>query len=186
MVTDLSLETRAGLPETLRVLLAEYPREAWESEPHFSGLVSMWLGMHQGFRRSMDVLRNDAESLLAGNLEPAIFARRLVQVGSQFVDHLHGHHHIEDQHYFPLLMAREKRLEHGFQILDSDHQALDKHIADFATSANVTLRAMAEGNLGDKAGVHHGQLLRFETFLDRHLTDEEDLIVPVILRHGVR
>ena len=32
----LDLETRSGLPEAMRILLAEYPREAWEADPNFS------------------------------------------------------------------------------------------------------------------------------------------------------
>ncbi len=174
-----SLETRAGLPEAMRVLLAEYPREAWEADPNFSGLVAFWLQMHQGFRRELDVMRSDTELLLDGKLEAVRFAPRLAQIGRQFVEHLHGHHHIEDNHYFPLLVARERRLEHGFQILDSDHQALDTHIAAFVGHANGVLQ-------GGEAGAFHAHLLQLESFIDRHLTDEEDLIVPVILRHGER
>jgi hypothetical protein len=30
----------------------------------------------------------------------------------------------------------------------------------------------------------HGELARFQTFLDRHLTDEEEIVVPVVLHHG--
>lgn len=174
---SLDLETRSGLPEAMRILLAEYPREAWEADPNFSGLVAFWLHMHQGFRQGLAVMREDAEKLLDGTLEREAFGPRLARVGGQFVEHLHGHHHIEDNHYFPLLMAREKRLEHGFQILDSDHQALDKHIAAFVGHANGVLQ-------GGEAGAFHAHLLQLESFIDRHLTDEEDLIVPVILRHG--
>ena len=30
---DLPIETRPGLPDALRVLLRDYPREAWEQDP---------------------------------------------------------------------------------------------------------------------------------------------------------
>ncbi len=176
---SLDLETRSGLPEAMRILLAEYPREAWEADPNFSGLVAFWLQMHQGFRQGLAVMRDDAEKLLDGTLERAAFGPRLARVGGQFVEHLHGHHHIEDNHYFPLLVARERRLEQGFQILDSDHQALDTHIAAFVGHANGVLQ-------GGEAGAFHAHLLQLEKFIDRHLADEEDLIVPVILRHGER
>jgi hemerythrin-like domain-containing protein len=176
---DFKLETRLGLPEAMRVMLAEYPREAWEADPHFSGLVEFWLQMHQGFRQGLAVMRGDTERLLDGTLERAAFGPRLMQVGSQFVEHLHGHHHIEDDHYFPLLVARERRLEQGFQILDADHQALDGHIAAFVGGANGVLQ-------GGEVGAFHAQLLQLEKFIDRHLSDEEDLIVPVILRHRER
>jgi hemerythrin-like domain-containing protein len=107
-------------------------------------------------------------------------------VGSQFVENLQGHHHIEDNHYFPLLVARERRLEQGFQILDADHHALDAHIAEFVSGANGALRVVAAGAFRAEADAFHVQLTRFSGFLERHLADEEDLIVPVILRHGAR
>ncbi len=170
------------------MLLAEYPREAWAADPHFSGLVEFWLQMHQGFRNGVAAMKRDAEAVLDGKLAPAAFASRLSRVGGQFVEHLHGHHHIEDDHYFPLLVARERRLEQGFQILDADHQALDGHIAEFVGGANGVLRAVATGAgvYRDEAGAFHAQLVKFSGLLERHLADEEELIVPVILRYGER
>jgi iron-sulfur cluster repair protein YtfE (RIC family) len=185
-MSDHELETRSGLPKALRVLLADYPREAWEADPNFSGLVAFWLQMHQGFRDGLAVMTRDAEQLLDGRLAPETFAPRLSRVGGQFVEHLHGHHHIEDHHYFPLLAAREKRLSQGFQILDADHHALDAHIAGFVGEANGVLRGVAAGAFRDEAGGLHAQLVRLGGFLERHLADEEELIVPVILRHGER
>jgi hypothetical protein len=34
------------------------------------------------------------------------------------------------------------------------------------------------------AGLFQGELIKLEELLDRHLTDEEELIVPVILKYG--
>ncbi len=183
---NFSLDMRTGLPEDLRFLLADYPREAWESDPHFSGLVAFWLQMHQGFRKSLALMQDDAQKLLDAKLDPANFARRLQRVGGQFVEHLHGHHHIEDDHYFPLLLQRENRLERGFEILDRDHQQLNVNLETFVNLANATMRAASEGSARDEVGAFQTHLAKLETFLHRHLTDEEDLIVPVILRHGER
>jgi iron-sulfur cluster repair protein YtfE (RIC family) len=181
---NFSLDTRAGLPEELRFLLADYPREAWESDPHFSGLVAFWLQMHQGFRKGLALMQDDAQQLLDAKLDPKTFAHRLQRVGGQFVDHLHGHHHIEDDHYFPLLVAREKRLQRGFDILDRDHHQLTDNLETFVGMANAMMRATNERSARDQAGAFQTHLAKLETFLHRHLTDEEDLIVPVILRHG--
>jgi hemerythrin-like domain-containing protein len=182
---DLSLETRAGLPDALRVLLASYPRESWDADPNFAGLVAMWLDRHLYFRRILGAMRADAEALLDRRLDPLAWGPRLSRLGSQFTGHLHGHHQVEDHHYFPLLMARDARLEQGFGILDRDHHALDGHLARFVDEANAALRSLdAEEELRTEAGRFHAGLLRLEGFLDRHLTDEEELIVPVILRDG--
>jgi hypothetical protein len=182
---DLSLETRAALPDALRVLLADYPRDSWERDPGFHGLVSFWLGMHLHFREALGTLRQDAEALLDRRTDPRAWAPRMARTGGGFVQHLHGHHGIEDDHYFPLLVQRDARLVRGFDILDLDHKALDGHLNGFVEQANAALRALDdEAALRTEAGRFHEGLLRLDTFLDRHLTDEEELIVPVILRDG--
>lgn len=181
---DLSLESRTGLPEALRVLLADYPREGWEEDPHFHGLVSFWLGMHLQFRDALSGMRADAEALLDRRLDPRAWAPRLARAGGSFVQHLHGHHGIEDDHYFPILAARDRRLLRGFEILDTDHHALDGHLEGFVADANGALRALESPDFQTEAGRLHGTLLRLDRFLERHLTDEEELIVPVILRDG--
>ena len=182
---DLALETRPGLPDALRVLLRDYPREAWEADPNFHGLVSFWLGMHLHFRDALGLMRRDAEALLDRRLDPQAWAPRLARTGGGFVQHLHGHHGIEDDHYFPLLSARDARLARGFELLDADHQALDAHLDAFLREANAALLALKdEDKLRTEAGLLREGLLRLDRFLDRHLTDEEELIVPVILRDG--
>jgi hypothetical protein len=178
----LALETRTGLPDALRVLLERYPRAAWEGDPGFGGLVRFWLERHLMFRQVQDRLISETEAFLDDATEPVAFAGRLYGLASAQVDGLLGHHQIEDHHYFPRLQAVERRLERGFAILDADHHALDGHIRALAEDTNAVLASVAEGRpAGDDAGRLHGRLLRFGGFLDRHLTDEEDLVVPVVL-----
>jgi hemerythrin-like domain-containing protein len=113
------------------------------------------------------------------------FARRLARRGSTFVGDLHGHHHIEDAHYFPLLARTEPGIERGFALLDRDHQALDSHLAGFTDRANAVLRAVSEArDAHDLAGGFLSDLNGLDRLLHRHLEDEEELVVPVILKHG--
>ena len=46
------LETRPGLPEDLRFLVAKYPREEWWTHDNIHGLASMWLERHDMFRET--------------------------------------------------------------------------------------------------------------------------------------
>jgi hypothetical protein len=101
-----------------------------------------------------------------------------------FVGDLIGHHNIEDVHYFPVLARAETPLERGFEILDHDHHALDAHLAAFVDQANAVLTDIEGRDLRERVGVLHGHVLCLGGFLDRHLTDEEELVVPVILKHG--
>ena len=172
------LTTRPGLPSDLLALLKAYPRDGWRVHPNFPGLAAFWLDRHDMFRKICETLRTDAEAAQDGALDPRQHAARLSRLGGMLVQQLHGHHQIEDMHYFPALVGLEARLSKGFDLLDSDHHALDGLLAGFTRSANAVLTGQAE------AGSFHSALQRFEPLLLRHLDDEEDLIVPVILKHG--
>lgn len=178
MTDELDLHSRDGLPDALRALLTDYPRTGWQAHQNFAGLVAFWLDRHMMFRRLCETLRTDAEQAVDGNLDPEAMKARLSRYGGMLVQNLHGHHQIEDMHYFPVLVKRESRLERGFEILDRDHHALDGLLDRFTRSANGVLQAKAE------PGAFREEVLGFEGFLHRHLEDEEDLIVPVILKHG--
>lgn len=181
----LALETRTGLPDALRVLLEAYPRPAWEADPGFSPLIRFWLDRHMMFRRIAGRLLAETRSRLDGASEPRAYAAALSRLGSAFVGELHGHHNVEDAHYFPVLARHDARLESGFALLDRDHHALDGHLQAFVTAANAVLQA-PEARRHDATGAFLDQLAGFAPLLERHLTDEEDLVVPVLLRYGDR
>lgn len=178
MSDDLDLGKREGLPDALRVLMADFPRDEWQAHAHFAGLVAFWLDRHMMFRQLCDVLKTDAEAAQDGRLAQQQLAPRLSRFGGMLVQNLHGHHQIEDMHYFPLLSRKESALARGFEILDRDHHAMDGLLDRFTRSANGVLQGQAE------PGAFREEVLSFEAKLLRHLEDEEDLIVPVILKHG--
>lgn len=179
-----SLEIRTGLPDALRVLLETYPRESWAGHRNFGGLVEFWLDRHMMFRRLQKTLLEDAQVFIDRASEAQSYASRLSRYGSMFVGELHGHHHVEDEHYFPILSARELSLAHGFEILDHDHQALDGHLNAFVERANTIIRSPDAAAMREAVGKFHGEISHFGDFLDRHLIDEEELVVPVILKYG--
>ena len=183
-MTDLALESRDRLPDALRALVEEYPRASWEAQAHFGGLVQFWLERHMMFRKLMELLRSDAEKMLDGDADPRRYGGRLSRYGAMLVNELHGHHTIEDVHYFPVLAGREASVARGFEILDADHHALDGHLASFTDGANGVLTRLDAPQFHDLVGGFHSDLLRLERLLDRHLEDEEELVVPVILKHG--
>ena len=185
MSTDLTLEHRDGLPDALRVLLEQYPREAWEAHGNFGGLIRFWLDRHLLFRRLLATMTEDSETALGGDMDPRQMAGRLSRLGGMFLGDLHGHHSIGDMHYFPRLVGLEPAIDRGFELLDADHKALDGHLSRFADEANAVLGAVGEGaDWRPQLDEFRQGLGRFHVFLNRHLIDEEDLIVPVLLKHA--
>ena len=61
MSLDLDLDLRQGLPEELRFLVGQYPREAWPEHPNLGELSRFWLGIHEAFREQSAELQ--AETL---------------------------------------------------------------------------------------------------------------------------
>lgn len=180
---DLALASRPGLPDALRVLAETYPRAGWESHPEFTALTRFWLDRHLMFRSAQARLIADTRGFLDRAREPRRFAAELARIGGFFVNELHAHHHIEDLHYFPQLAAREPRLDQGFALLDRDHQALDGALHALAETANAAVAALQAGAAEAEARRLLGELEALERLLDRHLTDEEEIVVPAILEH---
>lgn len=184
-MTELSLSERESLPDALRVLLADYPREGWEADPGFDGLIRFWLDRHMMFRRLMAELRSGTEALLDRNVDAQRYVAMTSRYGGMFVNGLHEHHTIEDSYYFPKLVTKDVRIEKGFAILDQDHHDLDAFLSEFVTRANEVIGVASDRDkLQTSAGRFQNELARLERLLDRHLIDEEELIVPVILRYG--
>ncbi len=180
MSDPLDLDRRTGLPDALRVLAEKYPRGTWETHPEFNALTRFWLDRHLMFRRIQDVLIAETESYLDRSADPTRYTADLSRLAGMFLNELHGHHGIEDAHYFPVLAARDARLGAGFELLDADHHALDAGIHGLADRTNAVLRAPA----AVPAEALRAELERFRSLLDRHLTDEEDLVVPMILEYA--
>jgi hemerythrin-like domain-containing protein len=180
-LTDLSLETRSRLPDALRLLLPDYPRSDWAGHDNFDGLVAFWLDRHLNFRDLTAGMSAATQSLMDRATDPQAYAASLARNGNRFLQELHGHHQIEDMHFFPRLTRLEPRLLRGFDMLETDHLAIGGLLDRFTTAANAVLTDPA--NL-TAAAAFAADLDRITALLDRHLTDEEDLIVPVILHHG--
>ncbi|MBS0123879.1 hemerythrin domain-containing protein [Thetidibacter halocola] len=178
----------APMPDAMRVLLRDYPRDAWEDHPGFARATRNWLGAHQGFRRLAATLTAETEAYLDKARDGELYADRLGRAGHALVVSLHGHHHFEDRSYFPELAAADPRFESGLAILEKDHTMLDGVLHDLTRSANRTIQLIQldQGQARDEAGCLHEHTQAVEALLDRHLGDEEELAVPIILHHRLR
>ena len=183
-MNEFDIETRPGLPEYLRKLADIYPRDIWESHHNYNDLTQFWLSRHIMFRDIIARLQSDTlnyiEADYDGQTKSTLFRRT-----DFFLHQLHEHHTIEDHHYFPLLIPYDSDLKRGFELLDGDHQALDKNIHDLAQKTNALMADLLSTNDPRPAAetILDAQNT-IEKFLKRHLEDEEELVVPIILEYG--
>jgi hemerythrin-like domain-containing protein len=184
-MTDLTLADRLGLPTEFQIILAEHPRAGWPGHRDFNGLAAFWLERHLAFRRMLAVLTAEAQGRLDGQIAPKEHGQWLSRMGSRFLGDLIGHHQIEDDAYFPELARLEPRIARGFDMLDADHHALHDLIDGFAKGANAVLAEAGDARQREKVARFLGDLGNFDRLLARHLTDEEDLVLPVVLKHRV-
>jgi hypothetical protein len=176
------------IPDEMRFLLGQYPRETCDAHPGFREKTIHWLGAHQMFRRVAQRIRLDTEGLLNKDMALDDFSRRLSHYGGNLVGYLHGHHGWEDHSYFPELSAADPRFDAGLQVLEQDHADLDKVLDDFTRTANglIKLTTLDEAQAYAEAGQVLDTSETIEAFLKRHLSDEEELAVPIILHHRLR
>jgi hypothetical protein len=133
-------------------------------------------------------VRLDAEGLLKQGIALNDYVGRLSYYGGNLLGNLHGHHGWEDHGYFPELSVADPRFDRGLEVLEQDHADLDKVLDDFTRTANrlIKLSALDEAQAYDVAGQVQATAQRIEACLRRHLTDEEELAVPIILHHRLR
>jgi len=180
-----ALRVRGGWPEGWSLPVDNLPRSAWPTHPNFAGLTAYWLERHALFRELISRIGGDCDGVATGALEPATFGHRLARLGGMLLNQLHSHHQVEDEHYFPLLVQREPALARGFEILERDHLVIADWLAQFAERSNTLLATLASPTFKTAdAEAYRDWLVAFTPLLDRHLSDEEDLVIPLLLRDG--
>ena len=187
-MTQNQITERQALPDHMRLLLRDYPRDAWPDHPNFARSIQNWMGAHTMFRRLGGVTRTETEGYLDKTRDPDDFAGRLSVYGNLLVRNLHGHHTWEDRSFFPELEAADPRFEAGLEMLEADHEVLDETLDRFSRTGNRVMKLihLDEAQARDEGGALHGMAEEIEGYLARHLSDEEDLVVPILLHHKLR
>jgi iron-sulfur cluster repair protein YtfE (RIC family) len=182
----LALASRKGWPEDLRLLIARYPREQWEAHANLGSMARFWLSRHAMFRELAAMIQGIENGFRDGRLAAAEFPHLFVPRLQFMLQQLEVHHQIEDFHYFPIFRAAESRLARGFDVLERDHHAIHADMARVAETANALLRALRGDAVALRACSedHAAASAALLKGLMRHLDDEEDLIVPLILDRG--
>ncbi len=177
-----------GWPPELAFLLERHPRSTWPAR--HSASVEFWLAVHDRLRRDCSGLRAAGDDFRSKRLSVTQLAVVAAPRVRGLVAAMHGHHQIEDFQYFPAFLRREPRLARGFELLEHEHASLRSDV-DAALAALAELRIATERNTAAEGGT---LALAAQRYVDaaerlcerlvRHLSDEEDLVVPLLLEHG--
>lgn len=187
MTDPLDLARRRELPQEWLFLLQEFPRKEWLEHDNLGPLTEFWLNRHDGFRNMGNTLIAMLQQFREGQVPPDRFGGMFAPQLQLFLTELHNHHMIEDHHYFPVLMEAEKRLIPGFELLESDHEIIHQRIETVVVSANELIVCLQGGDKDALRRATDNYAAVSETLLmglKQHLSDEEDLIVPIILSRG--
>jgi iron-sulfur cluster repair protein YtfE (RIC family) len=185
---DLALDSRDALPDTLAYLRTSYPRGDWRDHSNFGELSNFWLQVHDSLRNHGNHLEEVTNAFREGRVDPLSYRQHFAQGLNQFLQHLNGHHQIEDQHYFPKFRSLDEQMLPGFELLERDHEQIHSALLASAEAANSFLAAFGQSadTLKREGDAYALQSSRLLALLMRHLADEEDLVIPAMLHHGER
>jgi hemerythrin-like domain-containing protein len=179
------IDQRTGWPVELCVVLDEYPRETWSDTR--SAMARFWIGKHNYLRRQSDALQSANDEYRSERVDASRFGAFVAPRLQGFLAELHGHHQVEDFHYFPAFRSAEPRLATGFDVLASDHELIHQGIVGVVESINAFLSTIgADGGDSDATKTAADRYIAASRLLHdrlaRHLADEEDLIIPLMIR----
>ena len=187
MTTDLpeqlQLDRRTDLPRDLAFLLEAYPRAEWDGHPNNGQWCQFWLARHKMFRDIGAGLTDACEKLDAGQVDGTTFHDWFMPRASFYLGELDTHHKVEEYHYFPLLARADPRMETGVALLEGDHHVIHDRLRvvyDAILALDGAIRE-GQGDIRLLAPKLRDDIALLDTGLRRHLDDEEDLVVPLIL-----
>lgn len=158
-------------------LLEKLPPNQWYSSD-YAHKTSGWLNVHTNIRKRQRILRQLSEEYLMGALNWDNYRSQVLQRIGTHVLKLHQHHSVEDHGFFPEFVSSYPQLKTGFEILERDHVRLDALLDELQSLNDELAKAQQEDKaLADRL---HANLIMGSDFLSQHLTDEEDLVVPIL------
>lgn len=181
------LKWREGLSDALRERLLT-PPEAGRDAYH--GEARVWMNIHEGLLGASGRLPEWTRGLFETRDSEKLrqSAAGALGLGQQLVQHAHGHHHIEDDFFFPAFLKHFPELQAPLELLDGDHKVLSKVLDDLEDAIKKLHRAMIE----DRSFSRDSMMQRAEDLLNaaqaldrfftRHIRDEEEICLPVLYR----
>lgn len=184
----LLLPVRAGLSGDIAYLRETHPAPSWRGHANYGEMADFWLQVHHSLRHHGRELAAATQAFRDDGADAAAFGQFFIPRFNQFIQHLHGHHQIEDEAYFPRFRALDPRMVAGFDLLEHDHGLIHLQLLATVGSARELLAALPQGGDAQRGAidVYAAASTSLLDLLLRHLADEEDLVIPAILEHSER
>jgi hemerythrin-like domain-containing protein len=185
---ELRLPNRSALPVEIAYLRERYPEPQWRTHGNYGELAAFWLQVHDALRAQGRALQQATLAFREGQEDASRFQHYFMPRLGQYLQHLEGHHHIEDAHYFPRFRGLDQRMVYGFDLLENDHEIIHDALIASAEQARAFMEALAGGDDAARRGadVYADSADRLLALLERHLADEEELVIPAVLEHSER
>ena len=145
--------------------------------------TSGWLKVHTNIRKRQRILVQISESYISGEFDWSEYRSQILKRINMHVLKLHKHHGVEDDGFFPEFVSMYPKLAPAFEILGHDHEYLN----ELLDKLQIQNDQLARSEVEDKALAEelHKTLVAVTDLLQQHLTDEEDLVIPILgLRQG--
>ncbi|WP_438950345.1 hemerythrin domain-containing protein [Psychrobacter submarinus] len=145
--------------------------------------TSGWLKVHTNIRKRQRILVQISEAYISGEFDWSEYRSQILKRINMHVLKLHQHHGVEDDGFFPEFVSMYPKLAPAFEILGHDHEYLNELLDKLQIQNDQLARSEVEGKA--LAEELHDTLVKVTDLLKQHLTDEEDLVIPIlVLRQG--
>lgn len=161
-------------------LYQKLPAEHWR-DPKYSHKTASLLRAHNGIRRRQQVLKQLSYEYQISALNWSNYRLQVMPRIEENVFKLHQHHSIEDVRYFPSFVQDYPQLKAGFEILERDHERLALLLDEMQTLNHRLINSETEDKI--LAQELHQTLSAASDLLTQHLSDEEDLVIPILGLH---
>ena len=163
-------------------LFNKLPPDQWFGAD-YAYKTSGWLKVHTNIRKRQRILTQISEGYQSGEYDWAKYRSQMLKRINMHILKLHQHHGVEDEGFFPEFIRMYPQLQEGFEILRRDHERLDALLDELQAQNDQLARTEVEDKV--LAVQLHQTLVDVTDLLQQHLTDEEDLVIPILgLRQG--
>lgn len=163
-------------------LFNKLPPDQWFSAD-YAYKTSGWLKVHTNIRKRQRILTQISEGYQSGEYDWSEYRSQILKRINMHVLKLHQHHGVEDEGFFPEFIRMYPQLQAGFEILGRDHMRLDALLDKLQMQTDTLARSDVEDKV--LAAQLHQTLVDATDLLSQHLTDEEDLVIPILgLKQG--